>query len=97
MLDARAPIMLRGDNRLFDCVHVEADGEGLFQLACESDLEGGSREMESRGALSAAGAVQSAENSEPELQSNGQGAKSYSSATAPGARSRLAHVRAGVH
>jgi hypothetical protein len=26
--------------RLFYCDHIDADGEGLFHLACEHDLEG---------------------------------------------------------
>ena len=35
----RSVIPLRGERLLF-CDHVEHDGEGLFNLACESDLEG---------------------------------------------------------
>ena len=30
----------RGGERLLYCDHVEHDGEGLFRLACENDLEG---------------------------------------------------------
>jgi ATP-dependent DNA ligase len=26
--------------RLLHCDHIEADGQGLFQLACQHDLEG---------------------------------------------------------
>jgi ATP-dependent DNA ligase len=33
-------VMPRGSERLLYCDHVEGDGEGLFRLACEHDLEG---------------------------------------------------------
>jgi bifunctional non-homologous end joining protein LigD len=33
-------VLPRDDERIIYCDHVEADGEQLFQLACENDLEG---------------------------------------------------------
>jgi len=33
-------IVPQGNGRLLYCDHVEGDGVGLFQLACENDLEG---------------------------------------------------------
>jgi bifunctional non-homologous end joining protein LigD len=33
-------MMPRKPERLFYCDHVDAEGEGLFRLACEHDLEG---------------------------------------------------------
>ena len=33
-------IVPQGAERLLYCDHVEGDGEGLFRLACENDLEG---------------------------------------------------------
>jgi bifunctional non-homologous end joining protein LigD len=38
-LRLRAVVPQRGE-RLLYCDHVEGDGEGLFRLACENDLEG---------------------------------------------------------
>jgi ATP-dependent DNA ligase len=38
-LRLRAAVPKRGE-RLLYCDHVEQDGEGLFRLACEHDLEG---------------------------------------------------------
>jgi len=38
-LRLRAVVPKRGE-RLLYCDHVEADGDGLFRLACEHDLEG---------------------------------------------------------
>ena len=38
-LRLRAVVPRRGE-RLLYCDHIEADGEGLFQLVCEHDLEG---------------------------------------------------------
>lgn len=33
-------IIPEGSDQLLYCDHVEFDGEGLFRLACENDLEG---------------------------------------------------------
>jgi ATP-dependent DNA ligase len=33
-------ILRKNSNRILYCDHVQRDGEGLFQLACENDLEG---------------------------------------------------------
>ena len=33
-------LILKASQQLLYCDHVESDGEGLFQLACENDLEG---------------------------------------------------------
>ena len=33
-------VVPQGGERLLYCDHLEQDGEGLFQLACEHDLEG---------------------------------------------------------
>jgi len=33
-------LIQRASQQLLYCDHVEGDGEGLFRLACENDLEG---------------------------------------------------------